>query len=182
MTDGELVSRALRGDARSFTELADRHAPSCLRYATRMLGDRFQAEEVTQDALLRAYKALARYDERMPFRTWLFAILINRCRTARVQHIRRQRRFVSDDASLDGMAVASGADAVELRVHIERALDTLSADQREAFLLRHVEQLEYEEIAAMTGAGVSALKMRVKRACERLRVELADERNVDDAR
>jgi RNA polymerase sigma-70 factor (ECF subfamily) len=53
--------------------------------------------------------------------------------------------------------------------HIERALSMLPAEQREAFLLKHVEELSYEEIAEMTGVSVSALKMRVKRACDALR-------------
>ena len=57
---------------------------------------------------------------------------------------------------------------------IDRALGRLEPDQREAFLLKHVEDLSYEEMAALTGAGISALKMRVKRACERLRVLLGE--------
>jgi RNA polymerase sigma-70 factor (ECF subfamily) len=58
------------------------------------------------------------------------------------------------------------------RAEVERALLALPSDQREAFVLKHVEELEYEAMAAITGAGVSALKMRVKRARERLRVLL----------
>ena len=56
-----------------------------------------------------------------------------------------------------------------IREEIERAVDQLEVDQREAFLLKHVEELTYEEMEAITGAGKSALKMRVKRACDRLR-------------
>ena len=58
------------------------------------------------------------------------------------------------------------------REELDRALQRLDTDQREAFLLKHVEDLGYDEMAAVTGVGVSALKMRVKRACERLRVLL----------
>ena len=58
---------------------------------------------------------------------------------------------------------------VDFAGHIERALSTLPSDQREAFLLKHVEELSYEEIAEITGVSISALKMRVKRACDALR-------------
>ena len=66
------------------------------------------------------------------------------------------------------------AERREWREEIQRALGRLEADQREAFLLKHVEDLSYEEMSALTGAGISALKMRVKRACERLRVMLGE--------
>ena len=174
MTDGALVRRTLDGDARAFTELVDRHAAACLRFATRMLGERSDAEDVAQETFLRAFKALAHYDERLPFRTWLFSILINRCRTALSQRTRRERRVVFDNEALERSSVEAAQDAMELREELNRAIANLPAEQREAFLLRHVEDLSYEEIMSVTGAGMSALKMRVKRACERLQQLLAD--------
>ena len=174
MTDAELVRCALDGDARAFTALVDRHAAACLRFATRMLGERADAEDATQQAFLRAFNALASYEDRTPFRSWLFAILVNRCRTALLQRARRERRVVLDEAQVRLVRVDNDAAAHELREEIEWALRALRAEQREAFLLRHVEQLSYEEMAVVTGAGVSALKMRVKRACERLQVLLRD--------
>jgi RNA polymerase sigma-70 factor (ECF subfamily) len=182
MTDGELVRSTLNGDERAFTELVDRHAPACLRYATRMLGDRQDAEDAAQQAFLRAHGALASYDARLPFRTWLFTILINRCRTAMAQRARRERRFVADDDVIQLSPAGDDHEAFELRGEIEWAVTALPAEQREAFLLRHVEDLSYEEMAAATGAGVSALKMRVKRACERLKVLLGEGGKVDDRR
>jgi RNA polymerase sigma-70 factor (ECF subfamily) len=174
MTDGALVRRTRDGDARAFTELVDRHAAACLRFAARMLGDRSEAEDVAQETFLRAFKALESYDERLPFRTWLFSILINRCRTAMAQRMRRERRVVFDSDALDRTLLAAPQDSVELREELNRAIATLSPEQREAFLLRHVEELSYEEIMSVTGAGMSALKMRVKRACERLQQLLTE--------
>jgi len=174
MTDGALVKSTLDGDARAFTELVDRHAAACLRFAARMLGDRSEAEDVAQETFLRAFKALESYDERLPFRTWLFSILINRCRTAMAQRMRRERRVVFDSDALDRTSLAAPQDSVELREELNRAIATLSPEQREAFLLRHVEELSYEEIMSVTGAGMSALKMRVKRACERLQQLLTE--------
>ncbi|HEY7878951.1 MAG TPA: RNA polymerase sigma factor [Gemmatimonadaceae bacterium] len=176
MNDASLVRSVLAGDAAAFALLVDRHAPACLRFATRMLGNREDAEEVTQEAFLRAHRALARYDEQVRFRTWLMSILANRCRTALLHRHRRTSRVV-----LDGSAVARAADAsaigdAGLRDAIERALARLDSAQREAFVLKHVEQLSYEEMAVITGAGVSALKMRVRRACERLQHLLGEDR------
>jgi RNA polymerase sigma-70 factor (ECF subfamily) len=72
---------------------------------------------------------------------------------------------------------ASGdhASALEFREEIAWALAALPAEQREAFLLKHVEQLSYDEMVSITGAGASALRMRVKRACDRLQLLLDDE-------
>ncbi len=174
MTDAELVRRVLDGDRTAFTELADRHSPACLRFATRMLGSVQDAEDVTQDALVRAYRALAVYDDRSAFRTWLFAILVNRCRSALTARTRRERRVRSDPEQMDRATVEADDRRTELRVELTRAMDRLSEEHREAFLLKHVEQLEYTEMAAVTGVQVSALKMRVQRACRQLRQELQE--------
>lgn len=182
MTDGELIRRTLDGDARAFTELVDRHAPACLRYATRMLGDRADAEDAAQEAFLRAHRALASYDANLPFRTWLFTILINRCRTSMSRRARRDRWIVGGADLSESSSVAPEGDSLETRDEIEWAVATLPAEQREAFLLRHVEDLGYEEMSRVTGAGVSALKMRVKRASERLRVLLTEGARIDDRR
>jgi len=168
MTDAMLVRRVLDGDTAAFTTLVDRHAAACTRFATRMLGNREDAEDATQETFLRAYRSLARYEERQAFRTWLFQILINRCRTAAVRRERRHRMFLVDDNAVASASVRPAAEASDLRAELQRVVDALDPDQREAFLLKHVEQLSYDQMAAATGVGVSALKMRVKRACDRM--------------
>jgi RNA polymerase sigma-70 factor (ECF subfamily) len=175
MTDAACVQAALAGDPAAFAALVDRHSPACLRFARRMLGSREDAEDAAQEAFVRAHRALARYDGRTSFRTWLMSILVNRCRTALLQRHRRTRRVVLDEEALDKAAAAEGSD-LELRDAIERALAQLDEAQREAFLLKHVEHLTYEEMADATGVGVSALKMRVQRACDRLQILLKEDR------
>jgi RNA polymerase sigma-70 factor (ECF subfamily) len=172
MTDAALVRRVLDGDGPAFTALVDRHAGVCLRFATRMLGNVEDAEDVTQETLYRAHRALASYDGTTAFRTWLMTILVNRCRSAMLYRHRREARVVVDSDRVALASVDADVEGMELRESIERAVALLDVEQREAFLLKHVEQLSYEEMAEVTGAGVSALKMRVKRACERLRDEL----------
>jgi RNA polymerase sigma-70 factor (ECF subfamily) len=175
MDDADVVSRALAGDPDAFAILVDRHAAVCLRYATRMLGSRDDAEDVLQDSLMRAFRALPAYDRARDFRTWLLSIVANRCRTALATRRRRDRFLVADGAERAAVAIA-GADADSDEIGaVQWALAKLDATHREAFLLKHVEGLSYEEIASVTGAGISALKMRVRRACERMRDLLEDE-------
>jgi RNA polymerase sigma-70 factor (ECF subfamily) len=174
-----LVRSALEGDARAFTALVDRHAAACLRFATRMLGERADAEDVAQETFLRVFHALHAYDDATAFRTWLFSILVNRCRTALLRRARRERRVVLDEAAVRQTVAIHGTDAADLQDEIRWAVARLPAEQREAFLLRHVEELSYEEMSEATGMGVSALKMRVKRACLRLQQLLEEERRSD---
>jgi RNA polymerase sigma-70 factor, ECF subfamily len=175
MTDAMCVRAVLDGDSAAFAMLVDRHAPGCIRFATRMLGSREDAEDVTQETLVRAHRALARFDEEMSFRTWIMSILINRCRTALLHRRRRSARVILDEGAVDRAQVDGSATQAELRDAIERALARLDPSQREAFLLKHVESLSYEEMATMTGVGISALKMRVQRACERLQAALQED-------
>lgn len=179
MTDAMLVRRALSGDPAAFSALVDRHSGACTRFAMRMLGNREDAEDATQETFVRAHRSLGRYEERQLFRTWLFQILVNRCRTALERNARRRQYFLSDDGAVALASVPPASEQSELRAEIQRALEQLDPPQREAFLLKHVEQLSYEEMAEVTGVGVSALKMRVKRSCERLQQMLHE---VNDAR
>src|SRR5678815_6017881 len=91
--------------------------------ATRMLGNREDAEDATQETFLRAYRSLARYEERQAFRTWLFQILVNRCRTAAVRRQRRQRMFLVDDNAVASASVRPAAESRELRAELRRAID-----------------------------------------------------------
>jgi RNA polymerase sigma-70 factor (ECF subfamily) len=175
MTDAMLVRAVLAGDPAAFAALVDRHAPACLRFASRMLGSLEDAEDATQEAFVRAHRALARYDEQVRFRTWVMSILANRCRTTLLHRHRRTSRVVVDGDAVDRAAGPSNGDDGELRDAIERALARLETAQREAFVLKYVETLSYEEMSAITGAGVSALKMRVRRACERLQAMLRED-------
>ena len=178
MTDASLVRRVLDGDKRAFRVLVDRHSPTCLRFAMRMLGNREDAEDALQESLIRAYRSLGSFDHRASFRTWLLTILVNQCRTLGARRARRMRRVISDDAALGRATIESGEYALEMGHEIDRALEVLDDAHREAFLLKHVEQLEYDTMAEITGVGVSALKMRVKRACAKLQAALREVHDV----
>lgn len=172
--DAAIVARVVGGDTAAYAILVARYRAQFARYAVRMLGSREDAEEALQDAFVRAYRSLAKCDDPERFGSWLFRILANRCRTTGTRRGRRERTFVRDEVALLDASEDHPAERDAWREEINRALLKLDEDQREAFLLKHVEELGYDEIAALTGVGVSALKMRVKRACERLRMLLEE--------
>ena len=170
--DAAVVARVLAGDTGAYAILVTRYRAQYARYAVRMLGSREDAEEAMQDAFVRAFRSLERCDEPERFGLWFFRILANRCRTAGTRRGRREQTFVNDELALLGASEEHPAERAAWREELERALMRLDNDQREAFLLKHVEDMGYDEMAVLTGVGVSALKMRVKRACERLRMLL----------
>jgi RNA polymerase sigma-70 factor (ECF subfamily) len=171
MDDSPLLARAVAGDRAAFAELIARYYPMCVRVASRLLRNRDDAEDAVQDACLRALRHLPRQDPAVPFRAWLLRILINHCHTRGKERSRRERRFATDEAGVE-RAVARGTEPGTDLDRIVRAVEALPPLLREAFLLKHVEELEYREMAMATGASIPALKMRVKRACEALRPEL----------
>ena len=173
MTDADLVTRTLAGDRDSFGALVDRHFADCLRFARHMLGTSHDAEDAVQESFVRAYRGLARYDERQTFRAWLFRIVINRCRTAAAARGRRDARLVLDERAVRDAAASSTARSDDA-LALSAALATLDPRSREAFLLHYGEGLDYAEMARLSGDGISALKMRVKRARERMRSILGE--------
>lgn len=172
--DAELVAAATAGDVEAFAELSRRYRDLYTRFAVRMVGSRDEAEDVVQSALIRAYRAIGRCRDPARFGAWLYQIVANECRTFVARRIRRERRVISDEMQLHEATVPPVVDGLDTLDDVQYALGRLDVEQREAFVLKYVEELSYEEMAEITGAGVSALKMRVKRACSRLR-ELLEE-------
>ena len=173
MSDAALVALVLAGDLGAYTPLVGRHYPSCARYARRVLGNAHDAEDVLQETFLLAFRALGRYRERDRFRAWLFRILVNHCRSHARRSARRARRFLHNQQAQPAPEAPSPAEASHHDA-LQLALDTLDPLLREALLLKYGEELAYEEMAQMTGASISALKMRVKRARDSIRVRLEE--------
>ena len=168
--DAAIVRLVLAGDADAFARLVDRHHARCLRVATHLLGDADEAEDAVQDAFVRAYRHLGSYRERDRFGAWMLRIVVNQCRTRAA----KAARFTRFDTVQHEPDAQHGADfeANDRRAELAHALAQLGPEQREAIVLRFTEELTYEEISALTGVGISALKMRVKRAREQLRLVL----------
>lgn len=172
LSDAELIRAVLDGRTEAYAELVRRHRDAQFRYAVRMLGDRDDADDVLQSAFVRAFRSLASCRDPEHFGAWLRRIVVNECRTLGTAKGRREARFVRDEQVLDRLA-GNGETTEEFDLDlVQRALDRLTPDLREAFLLKHVEDQSYEQMMEITGAGLSALKMRVKRAVEQLRQQL----------
>jgi len=170
-SDAELIAAVLAGDIDSFAGLVRRYQDTCTRFAVRMLGSHVDADDALQSAFMRAFRGLRGCKDPEHFGGWLYQIVVNECRTHASRQRRRELRFPPATEAIERV-VAPGSEAEadnDVGGHVEHALSMLPTEQREAFLLKHVEELSYEEIAQMTGVSVSALKMRVKRACDALR-------------
>ena len=183
--DEELIARILDCDGAAYQLLVARYQESLFRIAYSMVRDSDVAADLVQDAFIRAYVNLARCRNRERFRVWLITLLRNRV----LDHLKEKRRR---DLSLSDVDVMRRAEAhpqgpaepderYALRTLMEDALTRLSEPLREAFVLRHVEDLPVADVAALLGTGVSAIKMRLARAREQLqRVLAADLRTRDD--
>jgi RNA polymerase sigma-70 factor (ECF subfamily) len=172
--DPTLPLRAKAGDRQAFALLVDALYPRSIRFALHMVGNREDAEEAVQDAFVRVYHNLGRFRDDARFEPWMFRILANRCRS--LLEKRRRHSVViqyGDVPDRIGAVDAEGYDQ-DWTEEVYRILETLPAEQKEAFLLRHVEDMAYEDISAVTGVGLSALRMRVKRACDTLRARLTE--------
>jgi RNA polymerase sigma-70 factor (ECF subfamily) len=157
--DGEIVRRVLEGEVELFGLLVERYRAEFARYATALVGDPDRAADAMQEAFIRAYRSLASCRDLKRVKAWFFRILTNQC------HVEGHDEPARDRADAQVLQA-------ELGEAIERALDQLTPEQRQAFVLRHVDGKSYEEMAALLGTGVDALKMRVFRARDALRQQL----------
>ena len=174
LTDVAVVARVLGGDGEAFGILIRRYEPGLLRFATRMLGSADAAADAVAESLVRAYRHLGQCRDPGHLRSWLYRITGNRCRS----HLARRHMSDVSLSEVPATALADHADSwtalerSEQVALVERALAKLPTEKREAFVLKHVEGLSYEEMAEVTGARIPTLKMRVHRAREALVVAL----------
>ena len=178
-TDEAAATEVRAGNHNAFRVLVERHSRSLFRLAYRMTGNEHDAEDLVQETFLRAYKQIGRFDHRAAFSTWLFRICANcsldliRARKNR----REQNSFFHEGEELRWLdRVASSAPSPE-RLSESRqitnllapALDELSETERVAFVLRHFEGCDIDEIARALGVRSNAAKHSVFRAVQKLR-------------
>ncbi len=174
--DRALVERVRSGDTEGAAELFEKYAPALLRFTDRMLSDRSLAEEVTQEVFVKLIARAHQYDGRAEVSSWLFAIAANACRDRR----RRDRRapVVPIDAMPEPAERGEGIERVlidrERREAVRRALAELSEEQREALVLARYHGLPYSEIAEILGISIGAVKTRIFRAVEALKVRFSE--------
>jgi RNA polymerase sigma-70 factor (ECF subfamily) len=170
------VQRARRGDAEAFGQLVLKYQHRVVNFASALLPGRADAEDVAQDAFVRAYRGLARFHGSSTFRTWLYQIVVNVARTQRSRHVARREQ--ADDSVMPVLESRASGEDVEARVidrdRLDRALAELSEDLREAVLLRDVEGLDYREIAVALGVPMGTVESRIFRGRARLRAALTE--------
>ncbi|MCI0435792.1 MAG: RNA polymerase sigma factor [Gemmatimonadetes bacterium] len=171
--DAELVGRVIRGEREAFAELVRRHQAIIYRHVRGMSIDHDTALDLLQDAFMRAWERLAECRDRAHFRAWLFRIARNAC----LDHLKDVRRLTTPLSTVAGAerleADTPVVNDVDLTLRV--ALERLPVPLREAFLLKHDAGYTYDEIAAMTDTTPSAVKMRVHRAREALRLFLSEQ-------
>lgn len=165
--DAALVQRILGGDQRAFAELVQRHQRPLFTVAARMLGNREDAADATQNAFVRVYQNLGSYDPQYRFFSWIYRILVNECLNA--LRARHGSEALSDAQVNVGDGPFEALRASERREQVQRALLALPADLRAVIVLRHYAGLSYEEIGqAVGGLPAKTVKSRLYAARQRL--------------
>lgn len=174
--DQELVRRVQAGDQSAFNVLVLKYQHRVLKLVSRFVSDPTEAEDVTQEAFLKAYRALPSFRGDSAFYTWLYRIAINTAKNALVANRRRPVDFdldLQDPDQHDRQSMLKDADTPEgvlltdeIRGVVERALEQLPEDLRTAIVLRELEGLSYEEIAEAMDCPVGTVRSRIFRARE----------------
>ena len=179
----EWVNAALEGDQDAFADIVSAYQDSVYNLCYRMLGERSEAEDAAQEAFLRAYLNLTRYDAARSFKTWLLSIASNYC-IDRLRRRRLQWMSLDDEPVADRLALHSDDPEPELAtlnkeqsIAIQALLNELSPDYRAVVVLRYWYDYSYAEIADIMDTTESAVKSRLFRA----RQALADKLGSDSA-
>jgi RNA polymerase sigma-70 factor (ECF subfamily) len=166
----DLVSRCLTGEAGAVVELVERFRGQVFGLCLRMLRHREDAEDMTQEALVRAIRNLGRWDPQREFSPWLLAIAGNRCRTLMAARMKRPATGLPVETLADETPDPWGVRT--LSEEVQRALGGLRDEHRTAFLLFHEQEFSYEEIAAALDCPLGTVKTWVHRARRELAREL----------
>ena len=175
-TDQQLVQRVQAGDRSAFNLLVLKYQHRVLKLVSRFVSDAAEAEDVAQEAFIKAYRALASFRGDSAFYTWLYRIAINTAKNALVSSRRRPVDFdldLQDPQQYDRHAKLKEADTPEgvllteeIRQVVEHAMEQLPEDLRTAIVLRELEGLSYEEIAEAMDCPVGTVRSRIFRARE----------------
>ncbi len=188
--DRLLVDRFKSGDQSAFNEMVSRYWDRIYAMVNQLLRNQQDAEEVTQDAFIRAHRGLVNFRGDSAFSTWLYQIATNLARNRYWYWWRRKRdKSVSFDAPVSADNSTTLADIIpaeletpedatvtqEFVSRIATGMEKLSAKHREILVLRNIKNLSYEEIAAILGISVGTVKSRIARARESLRAKIGDD-------
>jgi RNA polymerase sigma-70 factor (ECF subfamily) len=175
LTDAELVARYAAGDQAAARALTHRHAPRVHALARRMLGDTTEAEDVTQETMLRLWRTAPDWQDRAALGTWLYRVASNLC----IDRLRRRRPLAGEpgpELADEAPGALRRLEARDRAAALESALATLPDRQRLAILLRHFEDRSNPEIAEVLEVSVEAVESLLARGRRALAAELAPRR------
>jgi RNA polymerase sigma-70 factor, ECF subfamily len=177
-TETDLIRRAQKSDQEAFGDLVQRHQRYVYNLALRVLGNQQDAEDLAQEAFIRAWVAITNFRMEASFRTWLFRIVTNLFYN-RLPSLRRELyelgedclTNIPDDSSPD-LNPESGIEAKEIQAYLQEQIDRLPESQRLLVMLRYQHGLSYEDIAHVVSLPLGTVKTCLFRAKERLRQTL----------
>lgn len=192
--DEDLMVQYQKGEVRAFEVLLARHRKPVYNFILRFIGDKETAEDLLQEAFMRVIKGAEAYKRQAKFTTWLYTIARNLCvdQTRRRKH----RKHASLDAPMDAtdesgtlldvipskeMASDRLSSNKELHATMTRAIEALSEEQREVFLMREFLDMPFKQIADVVGVPENTVKSRMRYALEKLRLELDEYKDVAKA-
>ena len=180
--DQKLVVKVQQGDKTAFDLLARKYQHRIAKLISRYVRDRAEVEDVTQEALIKAYRAIGGFRGESAFYTWLYRIAVN---TAKNYLESQGRRPPGSDVEIDGAELIESGDGLrdnatperqmlrdEIATTVHRVLEHLPADLRTAITLREIEGMSYEEIAAVMDCPIGTVRSRIFRAREAIDQEL----------
>jgi len=165
-TDAALLRATSAGDREAFRLLVDRYERRAFWAAFHLLGDEEEARDVVQEAFVRVYRSMDRFDERRPFYTWFYRIVTNLA-IDHLRHMRLTRRIASEEATeslTGGVAPSSPIESNETRRNVRRALDLLPPKFKTVMVLRELHGLSCKEIATIVSSTHATVRWRMHRA------------------
>jgi RNA polymerase sigma-70 factor (ECF subfamily) len=172
LSDSQLVQRARQGDMQAYTHLIERHQQFVYNLALRCLSLPADAEDISQEAFLRAWQALPHFQQKSSFRTWLYRIVVNLCYN-RAPQLKRQLAECDEHELLEQHAtpddVGQAVEEAELRGWLQRQLELLSAHEKLLLSLRYQQELDYQEIAEIIQMPLGTVKVHLFRVKQKLK-------------
>jgi RNA polymerase sigma-70 factor (ECF subfamily) len=175
--DTSLIGQCLGGKPEAYGRLVEKYSGRIINVAYAMMSDRHEAEDIAQEAFVRAYKGLPRFERKAKFSSWLYQIALNLCK----DHLKAKSRHAKSagEEQLEGVDGNPREEAPaqivqgELSEKMREAIQELPVLYRESFVLRHLQGLDYADIAKITEVPADTVRVRAYRAREMLRQTLA---------
>jgi len=182
-TDEQLILMFQKDDVGAFNEIVFRYKDRAVNFLFRYTGDRDDAEDLAQDTFVKVYKSKHLYREIAKFSTWFYTIALNTAKTNLKKKSRMSTISLSDfdpenekdfDIKDTGIIPDESANAAIENHYIQQAINSLDEDFKKIIILRDIEDMDYEEIAEITGLPMGTVKSRINRGREKLKKILAE--------